>query len=33
MSKERLDELWVMYAGGVISSELVEYLNKDNKGN
>jgi hypothetical protein len=29
MSKERLAELWLMYAGGVLSQELIEYLNKN----
>lgn len=29
MSKERLNELYIMYAGGVLSPELIEYLNKN----
>ena len=33
MSKERLGELWAMYAGGVISPELVEYLKANDKRN
>jgi len=33
MSKERLGELYVMYAGGVLSPELIEYLNENDKGN
>jgi hypothetical protein len=30
MSKERLNELYVMYAGGVLSQELIDYLNENN---
>jgi len=30
MSKERLNELYIMYAGGVLSQELIDYLNKNN---
>jgi len=30
MSKERLAELYSMYAGGVLSQELIDYLNKNN---
>jgi len=29
MSKERLNELYDMYAGGVLSPELIEYLNNN----
>jgi len=28
MSKERLNELYIMYAGGVLAQELIDYLNK-----
>ena len=27
MSKERLNELYIMYAGGVLAQELIDYLN------
>jgi hypothetical protein len=33
MSKERLNELYVMYAGGVLSPELIEYLKANDKRN
>jgi len=30
MSKERLAKLWSMYDGGVLSPELINYLNQIN---